>query len=100
MLLYLTGVISVLVALLAGAAIGYHVKEVYNRLHVIAVRLDEADKEAEPVAAVIAAKTPQEVRRYGEPDEESSIVRAKTPKDIQRERDLQLMNDLDKDSNG
>jgi len=98
MLLYLTGVISVLVALLAGAAIGYHIKEVYDRLHAIATRLDEADKEAEPIAAVIAAKTPQEVRRYGE-DDDSSIVRAKTPKDIQRERDLQLMNDLDKDTN-
>ena len=97
---YIVGAILALIALTAGAAIGYHIKEVYTRLQAISKRLDEADKEAEPVAAVIAAKTPQEVRRYGEPDEESSIVRAKTPKDIQRERDLQLMNDLDKDSNG
>lgn len=94
--LWLVGVLTAGVMLAAGVGIGYHLQSIYEQLKGFKHRLNALEQEPEePGPQVFDAKTPKEIKQYGEPDtDESQIIRAKTPKELQRERDRKIQEDI------
>jgi hypothetical protein len=86
-LFWLAGIMTIAVALMAGAAVGYHFKVIYLRLAALKTRQDEIEQDNEPMPQVFEAKTPREVTKFGEPDEDSQIVQTKSPRDLRREKE-------------
>lgn len=84
---WLVAALTTLMAVGAGIAIGYHIRTIYTSLMGLRKWQDEFDKESEEIPQVITAKTPQEVKRTGDLDDDSAIVIAKTPAQLRREKE-------------